>query len=412
MIVAPGGTTALRSGSGTPPHRRRWLPGVVQEVAPPGIHDLRLGYLDPDLLPVDLLRQAYEEAFADFGAAALSYGTDQGLVELREVLAARARRQENAPCTAANVVLTAGSSQALYLIGTALAQPGDTVLVEATHYNLARQLFVDCGLDVRLVEGDRDGMTPDAMRAALAAARAEHRHVAFAYLVPTFHNPTGRVVPERRRRDLLHVTRRHNVLVIEDDAYADLSLEPGALRPRSMAALAGYRGVIRLCTVSKTLGAGLRFGWLLTDARLAERLVAHGLFHSGGSLNHLASLAVAVLLRSGRFDAHVADLRERLRVRRDHLLSGLGDTAPGLLVDAPTGGFFLWLRFAPGAAERDLVARAAEAAVWVSPGSRFGAARESCVRLSYSFLAPRELERAGHRLARSWAALPRPVDGT
>ncbi|MGY1438148.1 aminotransferase class I/II-fold pyridoxal phosphate-dependent enzyme [Streptomyces reniochalinae] len=163
-------------------------------------------------------------------------------------------------------------------------------------YDLGRRIFRDCRLRLGTVTTDAAGMLPDALDHALTRAADADARTAFVYLTPTHHNPTGRTMPTARRRSLLEVAARHELLIVEDDAYAELPLTEGRTPPPSLAALAGYRRVIRLCSFSKTLGPGLRVGWLLTDRALAVRLASHGLFVSGGSLNHTTSLAVSTLL--------------------------------------------------------------------------------------------------------------------
>ncbi|WP_199442867.1 aminotransferase class I/II-fold pyridoxal phosphate-dependent enzyme [Umezawaea beigongshangensis] len=375
---------------GVQSHTRRWRRGVVQDVAPEGVVDLGPGYLDPAVLPVALLREAYAVAFAEYGAAALSYGHDSGALDLRAPLAARAG------CDVDEVVITAGTSQALHLLATALARPGDTVLVERQGYDFGQRILTDCGLRTRAVPGDASGITPEALEEELAGVRP-----AFLYVQPTFHNPTGRVVPESRRRELLAVARRHGLLVVEDDAYGELRLGPDPVPP-PLSELAGNRGVVRLCSFSKVLGPGLRVGWLIAEPELAAELTAHGLFVSGGCVNHTTSLAVATLLNGGAYDRHLADLRVRLRTRRDALLGAL--PAP---VTAPGGGFFAWLPAPPGHREVHLLAAAARAGVRVSAGSRFGSSAPPGIRLAYSFNPPDVLAAAGRRLADAW---PRPLD--
>ncbi len=378
--------------AGPSSHELSWLPGVVQAVAPPGVVDLAPGYLDPLLLPVDLLRDAYPRALSEFGSAALAYGDNRGAYPLRAVLAERGR----GPGDPGRIVVTAGTSHALHLVATTFARPGDVVLVDRTCYDLGRRLFTDCGLRTREVAADAGGMSPAALHDALGQLGSK---TAFLYLNPTFHNPTGLVVGTERRCALLAVAREHGTLIVEDDAYAELSLS-GADVPPSLAELARYHGVVRLRTFSKTLAPGLRLGWLEAGTAFADQLAEHGLFQSGGSPNHLASLAVLVLLRDGEYDRHLGWLRGQLRLRRDALLAALADS-PGwdLVCVRPDGGFFLWLSENGPRTERDLLAAAERAGIRVAAGSRFGTPRQPSVRLAYSFHPPEQLARAGERLA-------------
>ncbi|MEU1879088.1 aminotransferase class I/II-fold pyridoxal phosphate-dependent enzyme [Streptosporangium sp. NPDC020072] len=419
-------------------HTRQWWEGVVQSVAPPHVIDLGPGYLDPGLLPADLLAASYAGSLAAYGSAALAYGDDRGALPLRTRLAARVRERDGVPCDPANVLVTAGTSHALHLIATTLAAPGDVVLVDESCYDLGRLILADCGLRAYEVAGDEYGMSPYALAAALAETRGR---VAFAYLNPTFHNPTGLVVPLERRHALLDVARNHQTLIVEDDAYADLLLnqalgmEPGPDSdvqdtPPPMASLARHRGVIRLLTFSKSLAPGLRLGWLVAAPELVDRLAGHGVFRSGGCPNHTASLAVATLMEEGHYDRHLTWLRDRLRERRDTLVDALtAHLNDAFLLDRPAGGFFVWLR--SHHPEHALMTAAEQADVYVAAGSRFGPGRRparrpdghngdrspgdlghdggnpvSAVRLAYSFNDPGRLARAVERLAGVWNVIP------
>ena len=370
-------------------HRRAWRSGIVQQVSPARVVDLGPGYLQPELMPAGLLAEAYQNALVEFGSAALAYGDDRGAAPLRAAVAGRGDQD--------NVLVTAGSSHALYLLATMLAKPGDVVLVEQFGYDLGQRLLRDAGLRVVPVSMDAHGVDPSAFE---DAARAHRGRIAFACMTPTFHNPTGVVVPERRRRELLAVADRFGVLIVEDDAYADLVLDGEV--PPSMVDIAGHQGVVRLRTFSKSVAPGLRLGFLLADPRTVTRMAEHALFVSGGSANHLASLAVAQLIASGAYARHLAWLREQLRARRDALAGGLRAAfGPDLACDVPAGGYFLWLRSAT-APESALLDAAEAAGVRICDGSRFGAGPSATVRLSYSFNPPSDLAAAGAGFAAAW----------
>ncbi|WP_051713544.1 MULTISPECIES: aminotransferase class I/II-fold pyridoxal phosphate-dependent enzyme [Actinoalloteichus] len=387
-----GGETA-----GPLSHVRRWTAETVQSVSPPGVLDLGPGYLDPTLLPVDLLRQHFASGLERFGSAALSYGHNQGAFEFREEVARRAVARDGHPCSPEQAMLTAGTSHGLHLVSTILTEPGSVVFLDSACYDLARRLFVDCELVLREISADEHGMSPDALHRALASARSGGERPGFVYLNPTFHNPTGLVVPTNRRAELLSIAARHGTLIVEDEPYAELTLD-AASPPPSMAALAGYRGVVRLQSFSKTLAPGLRVGSLLAEPDVVARLSEHGLFASGGAANHATALAVVSLLRAGDYDQHLDWLRRQLTVRRDALVGALRQhLTEDYEFDEPGGGFFVWIR-SHLRGEPEIVAAADRAGVGVSEGSRFGHVPTS-VRLAFSFNPPELLTAAGERLA-------------
>jgi 2-aminoadipate transaminase len=390
VIMTQGGAAGPLS------HDRFWLTGIVQSLPPDGVLDLGPGYLDPALLPVDLLKDAYSTAMSEFGSAMLGYGDNRGALPLRAALAARTEEGGGQACGPEHVVITAGTSQALHLIATTFAAAGDVVVVDQTSYDLGRRIFTDSGLRLREVPADESGMDPAALDAVLGAAGAA---TAFIYLNPTFHNPTGLVIPTARRRELLTVAAGHKTLIVEDDAYAELTLTSGPV-PGSLADLADFRGVIRLRTFSKSLAPGLRLGWLQAEEKITDRLTSRGIFESGGSPNHTSSLAVLAMLQGDGYFRHLHWLRDQLRARRDALAGALSSgPSDRFEFTVPGGGFFIWLRARNPQSEAEMLAAARRAGVRVAGGSRFGHPSQPSLRLAYSFLSPGALAFAGRQLA-------------
>lgn len=382
--------------------KEQWREGIVQSVAPSGLCDLGPGYPDDRLVPAADISRAVAEAIRRYGVTALAYGHNQGPLPFREALAARLSRRDGDDVRPEQLLVTAGTSQTLDVLAGALASPKDVVLVESLSYDLGLRIFRDRGLAVREVAMDASGVRPDALERAVREERAAHRNVAFAYLVPTFHNPTGTLMPRARRRDVLDVAHRNGLLLLEDDAYGELALgdeEP----PPALSTLAGHRGSWRLGTFSKSLAPGLRLGWLAADAESVARLAARGLFDSGGCPSQLAALGVAELLRDGGYGHHLDRLRGALGARRDALAVTLRALLPGTYdVTVPGGGLFTWIGLPPGRGEQDSAAAARRAGVLVARGSRFGTPTRPALRLAHGAHSPDRLRAAARALAAAW----------
>lgn len=378
-----------------------WTPGISQFVHRPGILDLGPGYLDPSLLPVDALRDGLDAATSAHGPDVLGYGANAGPLPLRVLLAGVLSRWDGSTYGPEHVVITGGTSQMLdHLTGT-LAAPGDVVLAEEPSYNWGCGIFREHGLHVARLAGDETGVDPDAMERRLHEARRASRRVAFVYVIPTFHNPTGRLMSRERRLRLVEVAHAHGVPIVEDNAYRDITFDGAP--PPSLLALAGQRGVVQLSSFSKCLGPGLRLGWLAADAGTVERLEGSHLLTSGGCLNHLVALSVLSLIESGWFERHVAELRRALAARRDALVAGLREHLPaGFRFDVPRGGFFVWVQLPAGVDELALRAAAERRGVSFALGSAFepppGA---GAVRLCFSLHPPEALRTAAERLGRA-----------
>lgn len=384
-------------GHGTP---------VIQYVHRPGILDLGWGHPNPDLMPVDEWARATADALRAHSWKALTYGYDPGPGPLVEWLAERLRATDPPGCDPSEVFVTAGASHALHLVCQVLTAPGDVVLVDAPTYHLAFRAILDHRVDLVPVPTDADGPDPVALADLLDRLRSAGRRVPMLYLVPTFGNPTGRSLPDHRRRALVDLAGRAGLTLVEDDTYRELVYDGTA--PGSLRSLAGHEHVVRLGSFSKTVAPGLRLGWVDAAPELVRRLVTLGYVHSGGGLNHTAALAMAEFGASGAYDAHLAKVRSHYARQRDALAGALRGDAPELSGDVPAGGWFLWRELPPGLAASALLPVAERHGVSFVPGERFfvdggGGARH--VRLSFSPLPPDGLAEAARRLAAAVADL-------
>lgn len=358
---------------------------VIQFEDRPGLLDLGWGHPRPALLPVREWRRASAEALLAYGEKALTYGRERGPGPLVDWLCTRL-----ADTGPEQTFVTAGASHALDLTCAALTRPGDVVLVDSPTYHLAFRVLTDRGLRLAAVPAD----DPAAVARRLAELRAAGRRVPLFYLVPTFGNPTGRSLPPDRRRELLALAAAHDLTLVEDDTYRELSYDgpaPASLWSRGP-------GVVRLGSFAKTVAPGLRLGWINAAPPVVEQLTRLGYVHSGGGVNHATALAMAVFGQSGAYAAHVSAVRERYREQRDALAGALG-------TPAPAGGWFIWLPLPAGVhAERLLPVAEAYGTSFV-PGTRFYADAPGdgagFVRLSFSHLGVEDLVEAANRLTRA-----------
>jgi 2-aminoadipate transaminase len=171
----------------------------------------------PELFDLDGVRAAYDAVLWGSSARrALQYAPTEGDRELRARVAARMTAR-GLLTTVDDLLVTSGSQQALTLVATALLDPGAVVLVEDPTYLAALQCFQLAGARVVPVPTDEQGIDPAALADVL-----ERERPALLYLVPTFANPTGRTMPAERRAEVVELTARHGVWVVEDDPYGEL----------------------------------------------------------------------------------------------------------------------------------------------------------------------------------------------
>ena len=357
--------------------------------------DLAIGHPGPDLLPLELLREAAAHRLGQGDRSFLQYGYEQGDHRFRTQLARFLSRQYSAEVSPDELFVSGGVSQALDLICSLFTRPGDLVFVEEPSYFLALRIFADHGLRVEGLPTDPHGLVPEALR-----DRLRERRPVLLYTVPTHQNPTGVTLPEARREQVLALCREHGVLLVADEVYHLLTYSDAP--PRPLGAYAGQGGVLSLGSFSKVLAPGLRLGWIQGAPDLLRRLATCGFLDSGGGLAPFTSAVVRSLLELGTQEAHLERLRSIYGARAQAMAAGLesslGDAASSM---TPAGGFFFWVRLAGTADTGKLLSRARAGGVTFVPGSRFSTcmAQGDCLRLSFSYYDEEHIARGVARLA-------------
>ena len=376
---------------------------ITQFTHRPGIIDLAWGHPDPDLLPVDGLRQAAGRVFDRYGPDALNYGYAAGPGPLIACVCDRLGEVDARAPGPDSVAIAAGNSHALDQVATLLTNPGDVVLVEAPTYHLAVRILRDHPLELVTVPTDAGGLQLDALGEIVAQLRQRHRPVRLLYTVPTFHNPTGLSLAADRREQLVRFAETAELLIVEDDAYRELSYDGPA--PPSLWSLAQPGAVLRLGSFAKSLAPGLRTGFITADPPLALRIRDSGVLDSGGGISHFSSMVVSEFMANGDYARNVNRLRTSYRERRDTLLSALvenlGDRASW---QRPAGGYFVWLTLPSGQDAATYLPAAEAQGTSYMPGTTFylrpgeGSGR---LRLAFSRYPPDLLAEAIRRLARA-----------
>jgi len=291
----------------------------------PGMIPLAVGAPAPELFPVELIGRAFAAACAHDSVAALQYGPAEGAQPLREVIAERLlRRGINA--TPSEILVTSGSTQGLDLLGRAFLEPGDTVVTEAPTFLGVFACWAGHRPRYLSVALDAEGLCLDSLEDLL---RREPAPPKFLYVIPTFQNPAGVSLSLDRRARLLELAHRYDLLIVEDDAYGELSFAPEGAPPALRSLPGAGERVIYLGSFSKTLAPGLRLGYLVAPEWMVKQLgsvkTAADL-HTDGVTQH----AVAQLCRHDGpdFDRHIGQLRAAYRIRRDAMLNALASFLP------------------------------------------------------------------------------------
>lgn len=367
----------------------------------PDLVNMAGGLPDPVTWPVEDLAEMAARLVRDHPVQALGYAPIEGLPGLRDVLAARFSTPA-LRLTRDNVLVTSGGMQALDLIGKALLDEGGLIAAQSPTYLGALDAWRPRGPRYRPMRIGAEGFDP---RAALAGAR-------FAYAVPNFSNPTGRLVTLAEREALVAAARDTGTWLVEDDPYGTLHYD-GAPLPRilSLAGEAGDPGpVVYLGTLSKELAPGLRVGWAVARPEMIAALTAakQGSDMSSGGLNQLIALHA---LESGLAERARPAALALYRARRDALCAAMDrHLSADFDWQVPLGGMFVWaVARDPGLDTDRLLPAALAEGVCIAPGSVFdpeGRDRRA-IRLNFTLNPPDRLEEGVRRLAAALRALRR-----
>jgi 2-aminoadipate transaminase len=362
---------------------------------------LSLGYPSPRIFPLERIREISAQVLADQGERALQYGDVEGAPELRSALAAHMTRR-GCDEHAENVIVTSGARQALTLAARAVLRPGDVAACESPSFIAPIESIRATGARVMPVPSDEDGLDTDALEQLLR--RHEIRLLA---IQPRLHNPTGRDLSGERRRHLVELARRHGFFVLEDGVYGDLRFEGEALPPLRAEA---PEHVIYVDSFSKSVGGGLRLGWVAASGPVADRIVREKRNDDMHSPS-LTQLIGARFLAGGHYERHVEHATEFYRERRDALLAAVQrDLEPVASVVRPLGGGHLWVTLDSPLDERALYREAVGShGVSFLPGGAMMPERPrgAHMRLSYGFLDPDQLAEGARRLAVAIRAMRR-----
>ncbi|MGG5259630.1 PLP-dependent aminotransferase family protein [Phycicoccus avicenniae] len=363
----------------------RLKPSAIREflslATNPDITSFAGGYPDPTLFPVDELHKVYDALLTPENTSALQYTASDGIPELRALVADRLTA-DGMPCAADDVLITQGGQQGLDLTAKLFLDAGDVVVTERPTFLGALIAFDPCEPAYRSVPMDDEGMDTVALEEVL---RTTDR-VKLVYTVPDFQNPTGRTMSLERRRHLVELAERYDVVVLEDTPYRELRYE-GERLP-TIRSLDPNGRVVHLGSFSKILVPGLRLGWALAEPEVRDKLALLKLAADtqNGTLNMRATTAY---LTGFDVDAHVADMLPTYRHKRDLMLATMEEHfPPGTSWTRAEGGLFTWVTFPESldlaAFQRDVLIP--RAGVILVPGAPFFSERPEAhhARMSFS----------------------------
>jgi 2-aminoadipate transaminase len=324
------------------------------------------GNNDPDQVPVDGLIDAINAVLKREGRTLATYGLasgPQGYYPLREFLSVKLKRDAGISCVADDILVVSGSLQALDLVNATLLARGDTVIIERDTYQGALNRLTRLGVNVIGIPLDHEGMRMDALATALEDLKRRNVTPKYIYTIPTVQNPTGTIMPEHRRVELLKLSESYGVPIFEDDCYADLIWD--GKRPPALHAMSQTGGVIHIGSFSKSIAPALRVGYIVAPWAMLSRMLALKTDAGSGALEQM----VLAEYCAPHFSTHVPKLTRGLRAKLETLMDALNaQFGTAAEFDDPKGGIFLWVKLPDHVDTLRLYQAALAAGVAINPG--------------------------------------------
>ena len=333
----------------------------------------------PESFPVKELVEIGRKVLEETGTQALQYGSTEGYPPLREAISERMARVM-VDSKADDILVTSGSQQGLDFAAKIFINPGDVIICESPTYLGAINAFRAYEPEFVEVAIDNEGMIMEDLENALK----ENPKAKLIYVIPDFQNPSGKTWSIERRKKLIELANKYDVVILEDNPYGELRFE-GEILP----AVKHYdteNRVIFLGTFSKILCPGLRLGWVAAGPEILNKFI---MIKQGADLQSstISQMEVARFLENYSIDDHISKIIELYRGRRDLMMKTIEEEFPKeAIYTYPEGGLFTWVVLPEYMNARELAITALEQNVAYVPGGSFypNGGNENTFRLNYS----------------------------
>lgn len=365
----------------------------------PGIISFAGGLPNPDAFPVDATRKIINGLLDTDAKKILQYGSTEGIIPLRETLAEHMRGR-GMDVDKDNILITHGSQQALDLLSKVLLDPGDTIIVGSPTYLGATGSFRALQAHMETVEVKENGMDMDALDAKVKELIECDRKPKFVYLVPTFQNPSGATIPADKRKQLMEIAEKYDLLIVEDSPYSYLRYE-GEPMPHLMK-LDKNNHVLRMQTFSKILAPGFRIAWCVGPPELIEKMV---IAKQATDLctNPFGQYVAYKYVASGELDKHLKTIKELYNKKRLAMLDAMDEFFPEEASwNRPEGGMFVWAKFPEYVNTREMFEKALKENVAYVVGDAFFVEDTgyNTMRLNFTHSSEEEIWEGIERLAK------------
>lgn len=342
-----------------------------------GVINFASSSLNPELFPVDVFGDLINRVLKRDRGYAFEYQDTRGYKLLRESIKEFVKKYEIST-SIDTIQVISGGQQGIDVVSKALINFEDSIIVERPTYSWALASFKSRGAEILEVELDKDGVDAEELEEKLKKFKPK-----FIYLIPNFHNPTGIVYSEDKKRKVVELAEKYETYVLEDDFASDLSFVEEKILP--LKAYDKYDRVIYIKSFSKVYMPGLRLGFIIAPERLVSSFLK-AKYVTDLSTSGLMQRAFDLYLRENIWEKHIKELKEVLKRRFEKMGKELQTLKNYLEFEKPKGGFYYWLKIKNNISAKNLYSKCLEKNLLIVPGDMFFAIKKETnfVRVSFA----------------------------
>lgn len=353
-----------------------------------------------EALPIDIVREISNDVMTvgKRGVEALQYGGVMGLPDLREVVVRDLLAPKGIGAKAENILITSGGLEGINLLCQLYIDPGDVILVESPTFVHCVEIFEMFQAKCISVAMDDNGMIPEDLE-----EKIRKHNPKLVYVIPTFHNPTGRTLSLERRKRIAELGSQYDVVILEDDPYRDIRYSGNELKPIKAFDETGH--TVLANSFSKIFSPGSRLGYVLASDEVSAKLFdAKSATNSHTSM--LPQVICAEFFKRGYYPGHHRMICDLYRERRDTMIECIDRFFPeGTKRTFPDGGLFTWAELPGGINTSELLVEStSNPAVKVAfvAGEGFfiegGGMGNNCMRISFGAVTPEKIRLGAEKL--------------
>ncbi len=344
------------------------------------------------LFPVENIDAIYNQLPREIKEIGFQYGPTSGYPPLVATLR-KFLRKKGLPVDTHRLLITTGSLQALSIITQEFVNAGDPILLENPSFVGAISIFETYGAVMNSVPIDEDGIRIDLLIKKIESLDEKPK---FLYVTPNYHNPAGIIYSLERKKELLQVLEKYNILLIEDDAYSELFFDEAEKHlTQPMISMESKVEVVYTGSFSKILGPGFRLGWLLASPDIYEKseTIKQAL---DACTSNFTQILANEFVKTGALDNYLKFLRKEYKTRHSILEENLIKYMPPQVTwNIPKGGFYVWLKIPKHIRATDILQKTAQQKVMFIPGRTFDphSVKDDRIRLSFSNVEIQDIEK-------------------